>query len=461
MRPGGGSATSLAMSASVPVPASASVSGPAPATSPTASGAAAPAADSRRILVRWLIGLRWVVFGVLAATLPLGDSVFGFHVNLLVAAPAIGAVVLVNLWTQRRLAAEAPLSATAIALGVAFDVAAIAVVLAGSGGAANPFSALFFVHVALAASLLPARTTFALLAFATAAFGSLFLLPTGACCPSHPSHGAFSNHLYGMLLAFALCGALVAYFLTRVRDALEERGREIDRLRRRSEEGARFAALGTLAAGTAHELATPLATIGVLAGEIVDGGAAPPDVARSASSIGAQVRRCREVLAKMQAGARRAAAGGASAEVGPAVAAAVAAWRAGHPETAVVVRAEASGRMTLPLAPGEVEAALCALLDNAHHATRAAGSAAPIEVVYGEDGGLAFVRVDDAGTGVPPELSDRLGEPFLTTKQPGEGMGLGLYLVRKLLDEVGGRLEIAPRRPGGTSVRLYVSPVVA
>ncbi len=44
-----------------------------------------------------------------------------------------------------------------------------------------------------------------------------------------------------------------------------------------------------------------------------------------------------------------------------------------------------------------------------------------------------MVRVEDGGAGVAPHLAQRLGEPFLTTKQPGEGMGLGLYLVRTLL----------------------------
>jgi two-component system sensor histidine kinase RegB len=64
------------------------------------------------------------------------------------------------------------------------------------------------------------------------------------------------------------------------------------------------------------------------------------------------------------------------------------------------------------------------------------------------------VRVDDEGSGVAPELSGRLGEPFLTTKEPGQGMGLGLYLVRKLLADVGGVLEVVAREPAGTSVRL-------
>ena len=77
-----------------------------------------------------------------------------------------------------------------------------------------------------------------------------------------------------------------------------------------------------------------------------------------------------------------------------------------------------------------------------------------IVVTLGAEGGAPFVRVDDEGHGVPDALRARLGEPFLTTKEPGEGMGLGLYLVRKLLEVAGGGLEVRERAPAGTSVLL-------
>ncbi len=67
------------------------------------------------------------------------------------------------------------------------------------------------------------------------------------------------------------------------------------------------------------------------------------------------------------------------------------------------------------------------------------------------------LRVDDRGTGVAPHLEGRLGEPFLTTKEPGEGMGLGLYLIRTLLAQAGGQLEVARRDPRGTRITLRLA----
>ncbi len=404
------------------------------------------------ILMRWLAGLRWAVFALLAAMLPFGDRVFGFHVRWAVALPILALVVAGGLFVGRALRRGVAFSTRALALGAALDIAAIGGLLAASGGAANPMSALFFVHVALAASRFPARTTFSLAALAACVFASLFALPSGACCPNHPGHGAFSTHLIGMWVAFVLAAGLVAYFLTRVRLALDAREREITLLRRRADEDARFVALGTLAAGTAHELGTPLGTIAVLAGEIADQGSA--EARAHAEVISAEIARCRGILTKMSAGARRVESG--SSSLVRAAEHAITAWRRAHPGAEVTLdEAIGAAEASVPLPFEDVEASVLTLLDNALHAMRAAGSADPIRVTIARDGeGRIALGVEDAGTGVAPALEGRLGEPFLTTKEPGEGMGLGLYLVRAMLGQAGGRLAIEPRSPRGTRVVL-------
>lgn len=413
-----------------------------------------PLAERPAILARWLVGLRWVVFGFLLVTLPIAERVFGYHVRYALALPTLAVVALANLAATRALAQGGRGLLTSIPLGVGFDLAAMTAVLAASGGAANPLSALFFVHVALAASLLPARTTFALAALAALLFGALFLLPSGACCANHAANGTFSTHLVGMWLAFVLGAGLVAYFLTRVRRELEAREAEIATLRREADEASRFVALGTLAAGTAHELATPLGTVAVLAGELAE--ADVPAAARAqALEIAAQVRRCREVIGRMRGGVAASANAGAEVALGPATARAIATWRAAHPDVEVVLEGDDEARARVPLSAEDVEAAVGALLDNALHATRAAAARVPIRVVVRAGRGGAELRVEDAGAGVAPELTGRLGEPFLTTKEPGEGMGLGLYLVRTLLEQAGGRLEVTSR-PDGTTVTLHL-----
>jgi two-component system sensor histidine kinase RegB len=415
------------------------------------------AEDARGILLRWLIGLRWAVFLLLAGTLPLGALALGFHVRWAIALPLVAIPLALNAWMQHRLRRGRAPSANALAIGVALDLLAIGGILAASGGAANPFSVVFVVHVALAASLLPARTTFALAGLAVCLFAALFAVPSGGCCANHPAGEPFSAHLYGMWIAFVIVAGMVAYFLTRVRGALADREQEIADLRQQAEATARFASLGTLAAGTAHELATPLGTIAVLGGEIASGAA---DAEGNGKAILAQVTRCRDILTKMQGGggAREKA---ARAPIGATVRAAIFTWRKAHPEVRVDLAERAGAEARVALTAEDVEATVCTLLDNALHATRAAGGAEVIEVEITSEAGAVLVRVDDRGTGVAPHLEGRLGEPFLTTKEPGEGMGLGLYLIRTLLAQAGGQLEVARRAPSGTRITLRIAQASA
>jgi two-component system sensor histidine kinase RegB len=248
-----------------------------------------------------------------------------------------------------------------------------------------------------------------------------------------------------MWVAFAFAAALVVTFLTRVRRAL-------DVLERRAEESAKFAALGTLAAGAAHELATPLGTISILAAELATEGR-HGDLREAATAIGAQVERCRAVLRRMHPGAEKPGRTG-DAILGASVTTAVDSWRAAHPSASVIV--ECSDDVVVPLSPNDLEAALSVLLDNALFAIEKSGGDSPIVVTAQREADGARMTVTDCGAGVPAELSNRIGEPFLTTKEPGEGMGLGLYLLRTLLEEVGGRLEIEENVPHGTRVSLHL-----
>ncbi len=426
---------------------------------PRAEEARGPA---HAIVQRWLVGLRWVAFALLALTLPVNEQLFGFHVYYALALPVVALAAVVNVFAGRVLRRTPEGNGAGprtVAAFVAFDLIAIGIVLAASGGAANPFSALFLVHVALAAAVLPATTTFALSALAVIVFASLFAVPAGSCCAAHASDGSFSAHLYGMWLAFVLCAGLVAFFVTRIRRALEGREAEVMRLRREAEHASRFASLGTLAAGTAHELGTPLGTIAVLAGEIAGGDLPASETRAHAKAIADAVTRCRDVISKMQAAAHASRAAATPLETVQAAARTVETFRAAHPEVEVQIEG-AAGEAWAPIGAEDFSSALGVLLDNAAFASKKAGSRAPLVVRAERSSDRVRVTVEDQGGGVPEALIERLGEPFLTTKEPGEGMGLGLYLARGLLQPVGGDLTIENRTPRGTRATIDL-PLVA
>lgn len=396
-------------------------------------------------LLRWLFGLRWVILAILAAALPATQHWLGLPVSYAVAVPALFVLAGANVVPMLR-PDLASANARSVITNVVIDVLAISVVLGASGGAANPFSAILLVYVALAASMLPVGATFFIAALAACTFGALFFVPGSASC--HVPGADFASHLYGMWVAFALGAGLVAFFLTRVRRALQARERELAELSQRAQESMKFAALGTLAAGTAHELGTPLGTIAVLAGELE--GATQTEVERHARAIREQVARCRAVLERMRPGAQQIE--GGDADLSTSVPRAVSAWKSANPDAAIEIRRAERG--IVPLAHADVEAALFVLLDNARAAQSQAGRVAPIVVETGSRHGRPFVSVEDQGVGIAEADLPRVGEPFYTTKGVGEGMGLGLYVVRTLLAQAGGKLEIERKAPRGTRIEM-------
>jgi len=69
---------------------------------------------------------------------------------------------------------------------------------------------------------------------------------------------------------------------------------------------------------------------------------------------------------------------------------------------------------------------------------------------------IVEVVIEDSGEGVPDEVRPHLFEPFVTTKPPGQGTGLGLFISRRRIEELGGRVTIEPGRDGGTHARVVV-----
>ncbi len=88
------------------------------------------------------------------------------------------------------------------------------------------------------------------------------------------------------------------------------------------------------------------------------------------------------------------------------------------------------------------------------NASDAAPGPSATRVEAGARDGILFIVVRDRGDGMTPEQIARAAEPFYTTKEPGAGMGLGLFLASEVLARLGGLLEIESAPGNGTAVRL-------
>jgi two-component system sensor histidine kinase RegB len=117
-----------------------------------------------------------------------------------------------------------------------------------------------------------------------------------------------------------------------------------------------------------------------------------------------------------------------------------------------------TAREGLPLPPGQTIQSVVALVRNALDASP---PGARVRVLVREQGQEAQIAVEDGGTGSPAAVLQRIGEPFFTTKQPGRGMGLGVFLVRAFVESQGGELRIESKPGVGTSARMRIPLAVA
>jgi two-component system sensor histidine kinase RegB len=421
--------------------------------------------DAGALNFRWLLRLRWgaalgqlvLVLGAeawLGIRLPVGALLLLILVELLSNAAF-------SRWARGApgLLASAEGAENAIAAVMALDFGLLTVLLALSGGPNNPFSVLYLVEVTLAAVMLAPRRTWLLMGLALACFGTLFATPRFAWFAAHGlSHAQMMDlHIRGMWVAFGVAAAFIVVFVQRVTRTVAARDAELARERFKTARQERLASLATLAAGAAHELSTPLSTIAVVARELERQLAAHPEAAADARLIRDEVTRCRETLSRMATDAGAPGGEGGGNEPLSRVVDEALEGLAGREQ----VRVEAHGDLArkVPLLP------LRALGRSAQALVRNALQASPTgaEVLLRVEATAQALRLEvrDSGAGISPEVLVRVGEPFFTTRQPGAGMGLGVFLARSLSEQLGGSFSLTSELGGGTRAVVSVPLVTA
>lgn len=411
------------------------------------------------VTLPWLVRLRWLFFAgqlaVLAFSRATGGAGEQYPTVLIAAVAGYGASNLLLARAASRRAARSAQPARVTGAVLILDGALLTVMLAASGGSSNPFSVLYLVHITLSALVLGARWTFAISALCIVEFGLLFLLPAGHVM--HHGGTGFDQHLYGMFAAFVLAAGLIAFFVGRIAGAIAAQREQIAALREDAARNARLASVTTLAAGAAHELGSPLATIAVAAHEASLRVAALPPATPSAQPIAddlglilLEVDRCQEIL--QQLAARFAQSDDARAVSLAEVAAKV---REILGETHAA-RLELSCADSPPALRVPVEQLAQSISGLVRNSLDASGPAAPVRLTLEQDPTNVHISVEDRGSGIAPELLARIGEPFFTTKEPGRGLGLGVFLARTFFESYGGGLRLESSVGHGTRVLAHL-----
>jgi signal transduction histidine kinase len=238
------------------------------------------------------------------------------------------------------------------------------------------------------------------------------------------------------------------------RAALMAEAEERIALERRLRSAEKFAALGRLSGGLAHELGSPLNAIEMRAERIEALASLSEETRRQAREIVAEVDRIAELIEGLRHVSRDHAFESGPVDLSEVVQSAVRDTRDRATAAAIAVRAEAAPGVMVRGDGTLLRHAIANLLMNAVQALEHQPGERLVRVRVYRDGGVARVRVEDTGAGVPPGARSRLFEPFFTTRDVGEGMGLGLAISRSIIEEHGGELRIEDRPGGGTRVCL-------
>jgi two-component system, sensor histidine kinase RegB len=412
--------------------------------------------DRRRHNLTWLVHLHWwaIVGQALLVAGAAGFTQLGLPVVPLAVVLAAEAVGNVALWAfARRVRA----TDRVIAVVMVADAAVLTLVLDLTGGTANPFSTLYLVDVALAAVLLPPRWSWLILGATLLGFGGLFaheryVGPAHNIHPSIDREALIQAHLWGMWVALAVASVFVVLFVHRLTYTLSVRERELLETRSRADQREKLAGLATLAAGAGHELSTPLGTIAIVTKELQRSlkDTVAPEVRQDLQLVRDQIARCREILDRMsaQSGANM----GESFVQMP-----VPGWI-----DQALAGLVSKHRIQVDLRPPAAEAAVFgppkALAETLRNLMKNAVQASPpdtsVVLRASVEEGRVRATVSDRGKGMPPDVLARVGEPFFTTKVPGEGMGLGLFLTRALAEQLGGEFRITSAPGVGTEATI-------
>ncbi len=409
-----------------------------------------PRDDDPPALVASLRRLMWLRGLAIA-----GQAVaIGLAVALDVALPlaplgvVVAAEVMMNVYAAARLRRGRPATHREVAFHLAFDLAAFTLLLILTGGAANPFASLFLLQVVLIALLLPVRLAIGGTLLVIASFGLAYAFSE----PLHDWWGVPLPHsllTLGLWGSFTLTAAMTAWLVGRIVVDLRTHDRLLHEAARRELNDAALLRLGTLAAGAAHELGTPLMTMAVMAGEFARE-ADTPARERDAAILQAQIDACRQALGNLAAAAGHVRTpGGGRAPLDRFLAGLAARFQAMRPEIPLEMRWEGTSPAPEIFADAALQQAILILLNNA-------ADASPHHVdIHGRwDESTLRLSVGDRGPGVDAASLGKLGRAFFTTKPPDKGTGMGLVLMASTVDRLGGSVDWSNRPEGGLAAEI-------
>ena len=413
-----------------------------------------------RVRLRTLSNLRWLAIAGQSAALFLVHYALGYALPILYCAAAIAASAMLNSVLGLRYPASHRLSNREATIYLAFDVLQLAVLLYLTGGIANPFALMFVAPVVIAAATLNLGNTLILASIAFISVSTIAIVHRPLPWP--PGEELLLPQLYqaGIWTALVIGIGFTSVYAWRIASESARMSAGLAATQLALSREHRLAALGALATAAAHELGTPLGTIAVVARELERTLPENSPEVEDVRLLRAQAERCRAIIARLADPQSTMIEATARLPLGALLDDIAAPYRGEDVAINVSVTPPAENDPVPQVwrAP-ELLHGLGNIIENA-----ADFAASEVRVKASWDAASLFIDVEDDGPGFAPEIFDVLGEPYVTSR-PGhhaleesdmgpkdtlehEGMGLGFFIAKVLLEQTGGMVK-AVNPPGG------------
>ena len=402
-------------------------------------------ADTDLKNLRLLVQLRWLAIAGQLVTILFVELVLNIDLPLAFMAMTLGALLSLNLvsihWLRRK-------RAPGLAWVLLIDILLLTVQLSLSGGGRNPFIAIYLLQVTLAAVLLRPGQCWRLVGLTALLTAMLTRVHLPLRLPEYEPF--FTTYLSGMLVALLIDAVLIVTFVTRINRNLRDRDARLADLRQHAAEEDHIVRMGLLASGAAHELGTPLASISVILSDwrAIPATANDPELQHDIAQMQKAVDRCKSIVSGILASS-----GELRGEdpvptsVGEFLDDILAEWSENHDQAPLKLRNQVSPDVRI-LADAALTQLVTTVLDNAHEV-------APdwVELTAAVRGEHLVIRVGDRGPGFRADVLANLGKPYNSSK-PGQGRGLGLFLVVNAVRKLGGDVTASNLAGGGALVTL-------
>ncbi|PSJ59116.1 ActS/PrrB/RegB family redox-sensitive histidine kinase [Kumtagia ephedrae] len=410
--------------------------------------------QTHRLRLNTLIRLRWLAIAGQSVAVIVVAYWLQFPLPVSLCFALIACSAWLNLFLTFRFPSTHRLPPNSALATLLFDSLQLAGLLYVTGGLTNPFSLLLTVPVVISATTLPLKMTAALGALVMAMATVLVFRHMPLPWVEGERLAMPFVYVAGMWVALFSSITFTAVYAWRVAEEARLLANALAATELVLQREQHLSALDGLAAAAAHELGTPLATITVVAKEMERALGNDPKFREDVTLLRSQSERCREILKRLTSLSSESEGHMARLPLTSLIEEVI----APHRDFGIAIRLEPGERIGQEPVGHRNPGVIYGLGNLVENAVDFAASTVTVRWRWNDE--AVTIDVVDDGPGFRPEILDRIGEPYMSTRQgpePGGGLGLGLFIAKTLLERSGAGLSFFNANERGMGAVAQVS----